>query len=155
MVAGLGPLLGDGELAASVYPDGRRVGIWYRDGQAGFGEYVQLRVPVPYRPAVQKAVAVLLGPGTASSAEVLAVAFRGRPATRSFGAATRGVSAGNRTFALADGAALLLTVAATSDRHGQVFAGPVPPDEAVGRVSSDDPALSAAVDWLAARDSCP
>jgi len=155
MVAGLGPLLGDGELAASVYPDGRRVGVWYRDGQAGFGEYVQLRVLVPYRPVAERPVAVLLGPGTASSAEVLAVAFRGRPETRSFGAATRGVSAGNRTFALADGASLLLTVAATSDRDGQVFAGPVPPDETVGRVGTDDPVLSAAVDWLAARDSCP
>ena len=139
-----------------MYPDGRRVGVWYRDGQAGFGEYVQLRVPVPYRPVAERPVAVLLGPGTASSAEVLAVAFRGRPETRSFGAATRGVSAGNRTFALADGASLLLTVAATSDRDGQVFAGPVPPDEAVGRVGgTDDPVLSAAVDWLVARDSCP
>lgn len=159
MVTGLGPLLGDGELAASVYPDGRRVGIWYRDGQAGFGDYVQLRVPVPYRSAAAKPVAVLLGPATASSAEVLAVGFRGRPATRSFGAATRGVSAGNRTFALADGASLLLTVAATSDRDGQVFAGPVPPDEPIGRgtagAGADDPVLTAAVDWLAARDSCP
>jgi C-terminal processing protease CtpA/Prc len=159
MVAGLGPLLGDGELATSVYPDGRRVGIWYRDGQAGFGEYVQLRVPVPYRLEAEKPVAVLLGPGTASSAEVLAVAFRGRPVTRSFGAATRGVSAGNRTFALADGASLLLTVAATSDRAGQVFAGPVPPDEAIGRGAAatavGDPVLAAAVDWLEARDSCP
>jgi hypothetical protein len=157
MVAGLGPLLGEGELAASVYPDGRRVGIWYRDGQAGFGEYVQLRVPTPYRAEAERPVAVLTGQGTASSAEVLAVAYRGRPATRSFGTPTRGVSAGNRTFALADGASLLLTVAATSDRNGQVFAGPVPPDEPVDSagVASDDAVLAAAVRWLAARGSCP
>jgi hypothetical protein len=155
MVAGLGPLLGDGELAASVYPDGRRVGVWYRDGQAGFGDYVQLRVPVPYRPAARRPVAVLLGPGTASSGEVLAVAFRGRPETRSFGSATRGVSAGNRTFALSDGAALHLTVAATSDRDGHVLAGPVPPDEAIARVDGEDAVLAAAVNWLAGRASCP
>jgi hypothetical protein len=158
MVAGLGPLLGDGDLAASVYPDGRRVGIWYRDGRAGFGDYVQLRVPVPYRLHTEGPVAVLTGPATASSAEVLAVAFRGRPETRSFGAPTRGVSAGNRTFALPDGASLLLTVAATTDRDGRVFSGPVPPDEPIGRASAgtggEDAVVAAALGWLAGRDSC-
>ncbi len=79
MLAGLGPLLGGGELAASVYPDGRRVGVWYRDGQAGFGDYTQLRVRTPYRLRAPLPVAVLVGPGTASSAEVLAVALRGQP----------------------------------------------------------------------------
>jgi hypothetical protein len=157
MLAGLGPLLGEGELAASVYPDGRRVPVWHRDGQAGFGDYVQLRVRSPYRVRAKRPVAVLLGPRTASSAEVLAVAFQGRPATRSFGAQTRGLSAGNRTFALADGASLVLTVAATSDRAGRVLAGPVVPDEAVARApdaSGTDAALEAAVAWLTAGDSC-
>jgi hypothetical protein len=162
MLAGLGPLLGEGELAASVYPDGRRVAVWHRDGQAGFGEYTQLRVRSPYRAAAALPIAVLLGPATASSAEVLAVAFRGRPGTRSFGAPTRGLSAGNRTFALADGASLVLTVAATSDRAGRVYLGPIVPDETVagagGRRAAEAPAdagLDAAVAWLAAAHSCP
>jgi carboxyl-terminal processing protease len=162
MLAGVGPLLGEGELAASVYPDGRRVPVWHRDGQAGFGDYTQLRVRAPYRLAGSSVpVAVLLGPATASSAEVLAVAFRSRAATRSFGAPTRGLSAGNRTFALADGAALVLTVAATSDNAGHVYAGPIVPDEAVARSeqpsgaeSAADAVLAAAVAWLEAGDSC-
>jgi carboxyl-terminal processing protease len=162
MLAGVGPLLGEGELAASVYPDGRRVPVWHRDGQAGFGDYTQLRVRSPYRLFVSSVpVAVLQGPATASSAEVLAVAFRSRPATRSFGAPTRGLSAGNRTFALADGAALVLTVAATTDNQGRVYAGPIVPDEALGRMqqpsgteSAADAALAAAVAWLEAGDSC-
>jgi C-terminal processing protease CtpA/Prc len=161
MLVGLGPLLGEGELAASVYPDGRRVAVWYRDGQAGFGDYVQLRTHSPYRLRAEVPVAVLTGRATASSAEVLAVGFRGRPRTRSFGAPTRGLSAGNRTFALADGAALVLTVAATSERGGRTFAGPIEPDQPVagegGPGSADDaadPALQAALAWLAASDSC-
>jgi carboxyl-terminal processing protease len=161
MLAGLGPLLGEGELAASVYPDGRRTPIWYRDGQAGFGDYTQLRLRAPYAAAAGVPVAVLLGPGTASSAEVLAVAFRGRAATRSFGAPTRGLSAGNRTFPLADGAALVLTVAATRDAAGQVYAGPIAPDEAVARRAAPsgpdalgDAPLEAAVEWLEAGDVC-
>jgi hypothetical protein len=161
MLAGLGPLLGEGELAASVYPDGRRVGVWHRSGQAGFGDYTQLRVRSPYRVAADVPAAVLLGPSTASSAEVLAVALRGRPATRSFGAPTRGLTAGNRTFALADGASLVLTVAATTDTAGRVYEGPILPDEVVpdaaarGRAeAAADETLAAAVAWLAVGDSC-
>jgi carboxyl-terminal processing protease len=160
MLAGLGPVLGDGELAASVYPDGRRVAVWHRGGQAGFGEYTQLRVRSPYR-AAQLPIAVLLGPATASSAEVLAVAFRGRPQTRSFGAPTRGLSAGNRTFALPDGASLVLTVAATSDVEGRVYLGPIAPDEVVAGADErraaeaiEDATLDAALVWLTARDVC-
>jgi C-terminal processing protease CtpA/Prc len=161
MLAGLGPLLGDGDLAASVYPDGRRIAVWYRDGQAGFGDYTQLRVRAPYRLRSPAPAAVLVGGGTASSAEVLAVAFRGRPGTRSFGAPTRGLSAGNRTFPLADGASLVLTVAATSDAAGRVLEGPFVPDELVAgsrdgsgtRAAADGP-LEAAVEWLMDRDAC-
>jgi hypothetical protein len=160
MLAGLGPLLGEGELAASVYPDGRRVTVWHRNGQAGFGEYTQLRVRSPYRAAALP-VAVLLGPATASSAEVLAVAFRGRAAARSFGAPTRGLSAGNRTFALSDGASLVLTVAATSDVAGRIYLGPIAPDEVVAGASERrapeplaDATLDAAVAWLTAGDAC-
>jgi carboxyl-terminal processing protease len=161
MLAGLGPLLGEGEVAASVYPDGRRIPVWHRDGQAGFGDYTQLRVRAPYRLRAARPIAVLIGPATASSAEVLAVALLGRDGTRSFGAATRGLSAGNRTFSLADGASLVLTVAATSDAAGRVFAGPLAPDELVpsdrgmrGTGEPSDPALDAAMVWLTARDSC-
>jgi hypothetical protein len=161
MLAGLGPLLGEGELAASLYPDGRRVGVWHREGQAGFGDFTQLRVRSPYRVHAEVPAAVLLGPSTASSAEVLAVALRSRPATRSFGTPTRGLIAGNRIFALADGASLVLTVAATSDSAGRVYAGPIVPDEPVAGADSPsrsdaagDETLAAAVAWLTAGDSC-
>ena len=161
MLAGLGPLLGEGELAASVYPDGRRVPVWHRDGQAGFGDYTQLRVRSPYSVDGRVPAAVLLGPATASSAEILAVALRGRPATRSFGAPTRGLSAGNRIFSLADGASLVLTVAATVDTTGRAYAGPVVPDEVVGAAgmrrqpeTTADATLAAAVSWLRAGDGC-
>jgi carboxyl-terminal processing protease len=156
MLVGLGPLLGDGDLAASIYPDGRRVGVWYRDGQGGFGDYVQLRVAEPHRVAGPAPVALLVGSGTASSAEVLVVAFLGREATRSFGAPTRGVSAGNRIFPLADGASLVLTVAGTSDRFGRVHAGPIEPDERVSPEEEGvDATLEAAFAWLGAAAVCP
>jgi hypothetical protein len=161
MLAGLGPLLGEGELAASVYPDGRRVPVWHRGGQAGLGDYTQLRVRSPYSVDAGVPAAVLLGPATASSAEILAVALRSRPATRSFGAPTRGLSAGNRIFSLADGASLVLTVAATIDTEGRVYAGPIVPDEVVATAgtrrqagATPDATLAAAVSWLTGGDAC-
>jgi carboxyl-terminal processing protease len=155
MLAGIGPLIGDGEAASADYPDGRRVPLWYRDGRAGLGDYVQLRVagaayelrtPQPY-------VAVLQGPRTASSGEVIAAAFRGLPRHRSFGSATRGLSSGNRTFDLSDGAALVLTVAATRDRTGRSYVGALEADEPTARDAADTPlpsqhAVGAAIRWL-------
>jgi carboxyl-terminal processing protease len=161
MLAGLGPLLGDGELAASVYPDASRRSIWYEQGRAGFGDYVQLRVANPYVLRQTAApLAVLIGGRTASSAEVLVAALRGRAATRTFGAPTRGLSAGNRTFELADRAALVLTVAATSDRAGGVDLGPIAPDERVAErgggdpVTGSDAVVAAAAAWLQTREPC-
>jgi C-terminal processing protease CtpA/Prc len=119
-------------------------------------------VRAPYRLSAPQPLAVLIGPQTASSAEVLAVALGSRAGTRSFGAPTRGLSAGNRTFPLADGASLVLTVAATSDAAGRVFTGPLTPDVAVvaaerradGTGTAGDPVLDAALAWLAAGDAC-
>ena len=154
MLAGLGPLLGEGELAASVYPDESRRAIWYRQGRAGFGDYVQLRVAAPHSLHDATApLAVLLGARTASSAEVLVAAVRGRAGTRTFGAPTRGLSAGNRTFELADRAALVLTVAATSDRTGRIDLGPIDPDEPVD-ARDGSAAVAAAIAWLQTQAPC-
>jgi hypothetical protein len=153
MLAGVGPLLGDGEIGASVYPDGSRKTFWYREGRAGFGDYVQLRVSgEPHRLGMRAApVAVLIGPETASAAEVLAIGFAGREHASSFGAATRGLSSGNRTFPLTDGAALVLTVAATADRNGHTYTGPIEPDRAAGAGAA---AIDAAMTWLRQHPGC-
>lgn len=161
MLAGIGPLLGDGTAGQALASDGSQQDFWYRDGRAGLGEYVQLRVAGPaYRPRrADPPTAVLIGPRTASSGEVIAGALQARPGTASFGQATRGLSTGNRTFPLADGAALILTVAQTGDRHGRVYAGPLEPDIAVagperGAAQAADAALEAARHWLLEQPAC-
>ncbi|HEU4616655.1 MAG TPA: S41 family peptidase [Gammaproteobacteria bacterium] len=112
-------------------PDGRRVPLWYREGRAGLGDYAQLRVTTPYRPRrADPYVAVLLGDRTASSGEIVAAAFRGSPRHRFFGVPTSGLATGNKSFTLSDGATLVLAVAATSDRTGDMLLGPLEPDEA-------------------------
>jgi C-terminal processing protease CtpA/Prc len=161
MLAGIGPLLGDGDAGAAMHPDGSRKPFWYRDGRAGLGEYVQLRVAgQPYRTRLpQPPVAVLSGRATASSGEVILGAFLARPNAASFGSATRGLSTGNRTFPLSDGAALVLTVAATSDRNGRVLSGPIAPDFEIPETRQEHPllaqaAVQAAMSWLERQPGC-
>lgn len=158
MLLGLGPLLGDGDAVFATYPDGRRETVWYRNGQAGLGDFARLRVrSEPHRlrdPAAS--VAVLLGADTASAAEVLAMAFRGLDGRRSFGASTDGVNSGTRTFVLPDGAELVLSVVTMSDRTGHAYRGPMQPDVAVeptprGVPLAEQRVVGAAVDWLAGR----
>lgn len=162
MLAGLGPLLGDGEVGASVGPDGERKRFWYDGGRAGLGDYVQLRVRgEPYRlRRVNAPIAVLTDDETASAAEILAAAFGARPRTRRFGEPTRGATTGTRSFGLSDGAALILAVANTSDRKGRVYSGPIPPDETVSTVERDlplaaQPAVDAARAWLLSAHGAP
>lgn len=94
-------------------------------------------------------VAVLLGPHTASAGEAVAVSFRGRENTMSFGAATRGLATANKRFQLPDGSAIFLTTAVDVDRSGQEMGGGIVPDVLL---SADDVASSdipeEALNWL-------
>jgi hypothetical protein len=63
------------------------------------------------------------------------------------------LSAGNRTFELADRAALVLTVAATSDRTGRIDLGPIDPDEPVD-ARDGSAAVAAAIAWLQTQAPC-
>lgn len=73
-------------------------------------------------------VAVLVGHETASSGEAVALAFRGRARSRSFGGATAGFSTANQLTQLVDGTALLLTGALMADRKGVGDGHPITPD---------------------------
>lgn len=104
-------------------------------------------------------VAVLTGPGTGSSGEAVVTAFRGRPHTRSFGQATRGLSTSNSTIRLDDGALLILTTAVFTDRTGRRYGGPIPPDEQLPSGDDDggvaqDVVVQRALQWLRWQDGC-
>jgi C-terminal processing protease CtpA/Prc len=103
------------------------------------------------------AVAVLTDSLTTSSGEGMLVAFRGRPSTRSFGAATFGVPTVLRGFKLADAATLVVTTLLFRDRNGRSYDAPIAPDEPVaqnGAPATDDATVAAATAWLAAQPSC-
>ncbi|MGW3185090.1 S41 family peptidase [Kitasatospora sp. NPDC001119] len=149
------PLLGDGPVGAFVTADGTR-SVWSVRGGVPFLDGApQAEAPGAGADAWPGApVAVLTGPGTGSAGEAVAIAFIGRPDTRSFGARTYGVPTGNAAHRLSDGAVVLLTGAAEADRTGRIHAGPIEPDEAVDTRKEGDPSLAAATGWLGRQASC-
>ncbi|MCR0986152.1 S41 family peptidase [Streptomyces albidoflavus] len=151
-LASAGPLLGDGEVGAFGEADGTRTPWTTESGTPRqyadrWGRGEPLAHPMP-------PVAVLTGPRTASAGEAVAIAFRGRPDTRTFGEPTFGVPTANAPYSLSDGALVVLTTARETDRTGRVHHGPPRPDVEVAWVRGSDRVLTAAAAWLAAHDRC-
>ena len=121
MIAGVGPLLGEGPLGYFIGPTGAST-LWeYRNG-ASISGFAVTRVTTPYRVRrEQPRVAVLSDNGIASSGEATLIAFRLRPNTRSFGEATCGLSTANATYTLIDGGTLTLTTSVMADRQKTRF----------------------------------
>lgn len=161
-LAGAGPILGSGRAGSFVDARSGKEANWsYRDGTALLGFRMMAAVKRPYVPERKTPpVAVLTGPITASAGEALVVSFRGRPDTRCFGEPTTGLSTGNETYRLADGARLVLSTTVEADRTGRVYDGSIPPDQAVridwGVVGTEgDSVVEDARAWLAGRTVSP
>lgn len=155
MLAGIGPLLGEGVCGYFVDPYKKEPPLaWsYENGQALEGSSISTKVSgTPYQLRQSMPwVAVLTGPNTASSGEVVTVAFRKRPKTRSFGEATAGLSTGNQEFRLRDGAMLILTTSIYADREREVYGGKIHPDEVIGAGLNSgkvDLVIESAKQWL-------
>lgn len=89
-------------------------------------------------------MAILTDRATASSGEAIAIAFKGRANTRSFGKATCGLSTANVTNRLSDGALLNLAQLMMADRFKQAYGSSVPVDEVV----SAEKVMAEATSWL-------
>jgi len=157
MLLGVAPLLStqpDGKEVIGAFKAGRAQQDWTLEsgrllvnGRPRMGlaaaPYV-LRHPAP-------AVAVLFGADTASSGEMVALAFRGRHATRSFGQHTAGLSTGNTPVRLADGSMLLLTASVSVDRNLIGNGEKLVPDVVVSDAAD---AEAAARVWLMEQPAC-
>lgn len=161
MVAGVGPILGEGAWDMFESPHGR-MQAGYRAGEAflkwednGGAQHDGLSgVDAPYnlfRP--DPPVAILTGPITASSGEFVALCFRGLRRARSFGESTAGVPTSPERKQMPDGAILAVAAARGVDRVGRAHDALLEPDEYV-RTDWDvfgtdrDPVIQAAVQWI-------
>jgi carboxyl-terminal processing protease len=153
MLAGIGPILGEGLVGAFVGADGQTETWFYHDGQAGVDNQLMIQLPSPayHRKQSLPVVAILTNGITASSGEAIAIAFRGRPNARSFGASTRGLSTSNATHRLSDRAMIVLTERVDADRTGQRYGDALAPDEPIADSTMVRPAALA---WLHAQPAC-
>jgi carboxyl-terminal processing protease len=154
MLAALAPLLGPGPLVGYQHRDGTIEPFVLDDSGVVIapGGSVLARAPGsrPVRFTVGLPIAVIHGPGTASSGEGVVMALRGRPGVRSFGRPTDGVPTGNQLFELSDGSAINLTVAVGVDYGGDVHESSIAPDV----VSDTSGGTDEARVWLTHQASC-
>jgi carboxyl-terminal processing protease len=164
MLAGLGPLFGDGFVGGSVGADQRSDRWYYEHGQAIYQDATGRRemfaeVRNPYHLAGQAQVAVLIDRGTASSGEAMAIAFRGRANARSFGERSYGASTSTRGVLLADGANIVLAVSVFADRNGTMYRHGITPDVVTPPATAlpardHDVTIQAAAAWLGNGAAC-
>lgn len=165
MLAGIGPLLGD-TIVGSFGLEPAAARWYYSQGVAGGLNDHGTRdtvTRVTVRPAQLRdpnaPVAVLIDGGTGSSGEAVAIAFRGRRNSRSFGSPTAGFTTVNRSSRLPDGANMIVTVGYFADRDRNLYKAPVQPDSAVvggvgGWPFPTDNASTVATNWLATQPAC-
>jgi hypothetical protein len=145
-LAGIGSLLGEGTAGFFVDARNNAMPFGYAYGRAWEGNDTVEEVDVPHQfGAPYPRVAVLTDIGVASAGESIAVAFRGRPNTRTFGTATCGLTTAIVTFLLKNGARLNVAVSVLADRTMRRYGDVVEPDELVS-----DPAqvVPRALAWL-------
>lgn len=142
MMGGIAPLYDEGVLETFQGRSGDRQVVNVHDGQLRMDDSVFPRVALPAPVRKPAHVAILLGPGTMSSGEILALGFKGQRNVRFFGQPTRGLTTSNQSIRLANGGMVALTTARILDRQGKVHQGPVLPDD------TTQPPLQAARAWL-------
>jgi len=145
MIAGIGPVLGEGVAGYFIDPVGVETAWEYRDGAAWEGGVANQRVAAPYRLRRDRPrVAVLTDNAIASSGEAVVISFRERLDTRSFGDRTCGLSTANAPYPMSDGATLNITEAVMADRTRTMYGHSIQADEAVPA----DQVVARAIEWL-------
>ena len=130
MIAGIGPILGEGTAGYFTSVSGRETAWGYAAGASWIldGREV-VKVATPYRlQREHPKVAVLTDNFVMSSGETVLVSFAGRPNTRMFGETTCGLSTSRGTFALIDGAHLYLSTYHLADRDRHQYGQSIVPD---------------------------
>lgn len=145
MLAGIGPVLGEGICGYFIDPDNNEVPWSYSNGTSFNATYATTELNNPYRLINENPkVAVLTNNATASSGEAIATAFIGRSNTKSFGFPTCGVSTANRNYNLNDGSRLVLTVSYMADRNKAKLGNAIEPDQ----LTTDQSIIQEAVNYL-------
>jgi C-terminal processing protease CtpA/Prc len=145
MIAGVGPILGEGIAGYFVYPDELEQPWGFQEGGSQLDGQIVTPIANSYTLInPNPKVAVLLDNGVASSGEATAVSFIGRPNTQTFGTSTCGLSTANQPFYLSDNATLQLTTSYFADRNLNVYGDQIQPEQP----SSPENVMNDAINWI-------
>lgn len=155
MLAGLGPLLGNGICGYFIDNEQKKSSWFYNYGESGIDSTTITKISGQHYELLNNSnpIAILTGRRTASSGEVVVAAFHNKNNTRSFGESTRGLSTGNANFTLSDGSMIVLTSSIYADRQGNIFGKEIEPDEIIkysysSKVKFYDKVIQRAVEWI-------
>ena len=163
MIAGLGPVLGEGIYGRDVDVKNNLVLSIYKDGASYATENGKVikesvtKVLKPYKLKNENVpVAVLIGPHCGSSGEATVGAFIGRHDTKLFGQPTAGFTKGNADFTLPDSSMIFISAVILTDRKGKKYPERILPDVQVDEPadSNEDVTLRRAKEWLSSFVPC-
>lgn len=118
MLAGLSPLLEDGELLSFVYGE-NEVPVTLEDGSIeGGGSPISVE---NIKKIKDLPIAVLIDHDTASSAELTLLALKENENVKTFGEETRGLTSVNQTINLTEDIYLALTIGSVKTRSGENY----------------------------------
>ncbi len=155
MLAGLAPLLDVRQVATIRGEQGEIHGA--AEIKRGKFQYFGTQAfQFSKKPRIKKSkIAILTSRWTASSGELVAVAFKGQRNTRFLGEATAGFTTNNSWDVIGDEIALLLATGIYYDREGRGYPQWVEPDEPVkfevAENWENDQGIGRAVKWLMAK----
>ena len=145
MLLGLSPLLGEGIMGYLVDADNNYYSWGCSKGGVFYDNEEMMKLSNPYclKNKIKK-LAVIIGTRTASAGEAIAISFKGAENTCLIGSPTRGISVGNTTYELSDGARVFLTRTKFSDRNKNIYGASIEPDVE----APCDQAKEAAIKWI-------
>jgi carboxyl-terminal processing protease len=150
MLAGLGPLLGNG-IHGYFVSSKENIPIIYKNGMVMQGKQARCIVSKPYTlEAKNKSIIILTGKNTSSAGEIVALSFKGLDGVYLYGQPTAGLTTANATYSLSNGSMLVLTACKEADRNGKIIEGRIQPDELIetSQNNDKDPVKNAAVMFL-------
>ena len=153
MLSGLSALLGTGDIGGSSDKSGDEV-QQFRIKKGKFYDTGNLVIDIknPVKKEIKGRVAVLLSKYTASSGEIVAVAFKGRKNTRFFGERTRGLTTVTGFDRIDEKTIMLISKAYYRDRDNNIYDKGVEVDEEIEfeefATFNEDKAIQKSMEWL-------
>jgi C-terminal processing protease CtpA/Prc len=153
MLAGLGPLLGQG-MVATIVDGKKKVQNIYAIHNGKFYDNLQVVInfPTSVKDMRESKVAVLTSKHTSGAGELLAITLKGRKNTKFFGEQTAGQINGTNTIQITKDLVMSLSEKQYLDRKGNVYKYCVRPDTAVPLEHNveltHDKAVTEAILWM-------